>query len=91
MSPTVPSDATLQVNEKQRRTYRRLFVGSAIGATVAALCCATPLLVIGLGLVGLSALIPHVDAMLLPALAILFILAVVFHARWRKACHDRCP
>jgi mercuric ion transport protein len=91
MFGNAPDDATLRVNEKEQRAYRRLFLGSAIGAAVAAVCCVTPLLVIGLGLVGLAALIPHVDALLLPALAILFVSAVVFYARWRKACHGRCP
>lgn len=42
----------------------------AIGAVVAAICCATPILVIGLGAVGLSALTGYLDYVLLPVLAI---------------------
>jgi mercuric ion transport protein len=41
-----------------------------IGAVVAAVCCATPVLVILLGAVGLSALTGYLDYVLLPALAL---------------------
>jgi mercuric ion transport protein len=41
-----------------------------IGAVVAAVCCATPALVILLGAVGLSALAGYLDYVLLPALAL---------------------
>lgn len=41
-----------------------------VGAVIAAICCATPILVIALGAVGLSALTGYLDAVLLPALAL---------------------
>jgi len=41
-----------------------------IGALIAAVCCATPVLVILLGAVGLSALTGYLDYVLLPALAL---------------------
>jgi mercuric ion transport protein len=41
-----------------------------IGAVVAAVCCATPVLVIALGAVGLSALTGYLDFVLLPVLAV---------------------
>jgi mercuric ion transport protein len=41
-----------------------------VGAVVAAVCCATPVLVIALGTVGLSALTGYLDYVLFPALAI---------------------
>jgi len=41
-----------------------------IGAVIAALCCATPVLVILLGAVGLSALTGYLDYVPLPALAL---------------------
>jgi len=40
------------------------------GTIIAALCCFTPALVILFGAVGLSAWVGHLDAVLLPALAI---------------------
>jgi len=42
----------------------------AIGAVIAAVCCATPLLVIALGAVGLAAAAVYLDYVLLPALAV---------------------
>lgn len=42
----------------------------AIGAVVAAICCATPVLVLALGAVGLSALTGYLDIVLLPILAL---------------------
>ncbi len=48
-----------------------------IGAAIAALCCFTPILVILLGIVGLSALVGMLDYVLLPAL-IIFAGIVVF-------------
>jgi len=42
----------------------------AIGAVIAAVCCATPILVIALGAVGLSALTGYLDDVLLLALAV---------------------
>lgn len=42
----------------------------AIGAVVAAICCATPVLLIALGAVGLSALTRCLDYVLLPILAL---------------------
>lgn len=49
---------------------RALVKTGVIGAIVAAVCCATPVLVIALGAVGLSALTGHLDYVLFPALAI---------------------
>lgn len=54
------------------------------GAIIAALCCATPALVILLGAVGLSAWLDWIDYVVLPALAIF--LAVTAYGRWRQQC-----
>ena len=51
---------------------------AALAATVlVALCCFTPLLVIVLGTVGLSAFTPYLDMVLLPALVIMILLTIV--------------
>ena len=41
-----------------------------VGAVIAAICCATPILAIALGTVGLSALTGYLDFVLLPLLAL---------------------
>jgi mercuric ion transport protein len=49
---------------------RTLVKTGIIGAVIAAVCCATPVLVILLGAVGLSALTGYLDYVLLPGLAL---------------------
>ncbi len=56
------------------------------GTVLVALCCATPLLVITLGAIGLSAFTPYLDYILMPALIILIIVALVSYNRYKKAC-----
>jgi len=55
---------------------------SLIGSVIVALCCFTPILVILLGVVGLSAITGYLDFVLLPALAIF--LGLTVYALWRK-------
>jgi mercuric ion transport protein len=61
-----------------------------VGAVVAAICCATPVLVFGLGALGLSAWVGGLDFVLLPALAIF--LGMTAYGLWRRnrtaACCD---
>lgn len=56
---------------------RRLLRIGVLGSVIAALCCFTPVLVILLGAVGLSAAVGWLDYVLLPALA-LFIGVTLF-------------
>ena len=55
----------------------KMLATSLIGTVIAALCCFTPLLVMALGAVGLSAILGYLDYILLPALG-LFILMTIF-------------
>lgn len=43
-------------------------------SVIAAICCFTPVLVVGLGLIGLAALTPYLDYVLLPLLGLFLIL-----------------
>lgn len=49
---------------------RTLFRTGSIGAVVAALCCATPILGVVLGAIGLSALAGKADYVLIPVLVV---------------------
>ncbi len=60
----------------------RLLQIGIVGSVVAALCCFTPVLVVLLGAVGLSALIGGLDYVLLPALIIF--LAITGYALWKR-------
>lgn len=63
-------------------TERSLLRAGVVGTVVTALCCFTPVLVILLGAVGLSALVGYLDYVLFPALAAFVALAL--YALWRR-------
>lgn len=54
-----------------------------IGSVVVALCCFTPILVVFLGVVGLSAVLGWIDYVLFPALA--FFIGLTIYALWRRS------
>lgn len=60
---------------------RKLFWTGIVGTIVSALCCFTPILLVLLSALGLSAAIAYLDMVLFPALAF-FILLTAF-ALWR--------
>lgn len=62
----------------------KLLLTGIVGTLVAALCCFTPLLVVLLGTVGLSAMLGWLDVVLLPALAVFAGLTVYALARRRR-------
>ena len=63
-------------------TNKSLLWTGITGAALAVVCCATPLLVVLLGAVGLSALTGYLDYVLLPAIAIF--IGIVIYALWRR-------
>lgn len=62
----------------------------AVGTVIAAICCFTPVLVIGLGVAGLSAWLGWLDYVLLPALVVF--VGITAYGLWRRqrtaACCD---
>ncbi len=63
-------------------TNSTLLKTGIVGTIIAAICCFTPLLVILLGALGLSAAIGVLDYVLLPALA--FFIALTVYALWKS-------
>jgi len=61
---------------------RRLIGVGAVGTIVAALCCGTPLLVLALGALGLSAWLAWADYVLMPAL--LFFLGLLAYGLYQR-------
>lgn len=61
---------------------RSIFGIGIIGTIITALCCFTPVLVILLGAIGLSALTGYLDYVLFPALG--FFILLTFYAVWRR-------
>ncbi|MAB14817.1 mercury resistance system transport protein MerF [Parvibaculum sp.] len=58
------------------------------GSNIAAICCSTPVLVIALGALGLSAWLGWVDYVLIPAL-VLF-LTITAYGLWRRQRAAAC-
>lgn len=64
------------------RTYRKLIATGIAGTVIAALCCFTPVLVVLLGAVGMSAWLGWLDYVLLPALA--FFIGLTVYGVWQR-------
>ena len=73
------------MNATKKPSKKGLYAAIA-GTVLAALCCATPILVITLGAIGLGAFTPYLDYILMPALIILIIVALVSYRRYKKDC-----
>ncbi len=67
------------------KTSKKGLYAALTGTVLVALCCFTPLLVILTAAIGLTALTPYLDYILLPALGIMAIVTVLSYLRWRKA------
>ena len=71
-----------RADEMTEQSVRKLIETGIVGTVIAALCCFTPVLVVLLGAVGLSAWLGWLDYVLLPALA--FFVALTVYAVWRR-------
>ncbi|MET4130542.1 mercury resistance system transport protein MerF [Roseovarius sp. MBR-6] len=69
-------------DHRSRTTDNKLIATGMIGTVIVALCCFTPVLVVALGVVGLSAMVGWLDVVLLPALA--FFIGLTIYAVARK-------
>ncbi len=63
--------------------FKRTFYIALTGTTAVALCCFTPVLVLLLAAVGLSAFTRYLDFVLLPALVIFGVLTLVSYRKWK--------
>ena len=68
-----------------------LLTTGIVGSVIAALCCATPVLPVLLGALGLSAWIGGIDYVVLPALTVFLILVVYALIRSRVARPHATP
>lgn len=59
-----------------------------VGTVIAAICCATPVLVVALGAIGLSAWVSGLDYVLFPALAVF--LGITGYGLWRRQRTAAC-
>jgi len=60
----------------------KLLIMGIVGTVLSALCCFTPVLVVLLSALGLSAVVGYLDIVLLPVLA--FFVSITLYALWRR-------
>lgn len=60
---------------------------SISGTALIAVCCATPVLAITLGALGLGALVGYLDYVLLPALVVMVVVSLISYQRYRRRDH----
>jgi mercuric ion transport protein len=73
------------MNKTSSQTSKKGMFAAFTGTVLVALCCFTPILVVLLGAIGLSAFTPYLDMVLLPALGIMIVVSMVSYLRWRKS------
>lgn len=73
-----------------KSSNNRLLKVGIIGTILAVLCCFTPLLVVLLGVVGLSALTGYLDYILLPALGIFIIVMIYALVQKQRSAKECC-
>ncbi|MEN8262893.1 MAG: mercury resistance system transport protein MerF [Nitrospirota bacterium] len=64
---------------------KKAFLVSLAGTIIIAVCCFTPFLVLVLGVIGLSIMIPYLDYLLLPALGLFILITIFAFIRWEKS------
>ena len=67
---------------------RTLLRTGVIGSVIAAICCVTPVLVVLLGVVGLSAWVGWLDYVLIPALVVF--VGITAYALYRRRADAAC-
>ncbi len=68
---------------------KSLLKTGVVGTVILALCCFTPILVVLLGVVGLSAVLGYLDYVLLPALGVFVV--IMLYALWRRQHSTNTP
>ncbi|MEE8432224.1 MAG: mercury resistance system transport protein MerF [Candidatus Desulfatibia sp.] len=73
------------MKKQSSQPSKKTFYAAVTGTILVALCCFTPILVITLAAVGMSAFTPYLDYVLLPALVLMITLTFVSYIRWKKS------
>lgn len=68
-------------------TDNKLVLFGGVGAVIAALCCFTPVLVVGLTAIGAAAVLAYLDFVLIP---LLILFAAMLYVGFRQVRNTRC-
>ncbi|MFQ5753383.1 MAG: mercury resistance system transport protein MerF [bacterium] len=74
----------------EKKRTNKLFITGIIGLIVTAVCCATPVLVVLFGFLGLSAMVGYLDYVLLPLL-FCFLILTGYAVMKKRGCDDQYP
>ncbi len=69
--------------------HKKTFIAGVIGTFLVLLCCATPILVILLGTLGLGAITGYLDYVLIPVLAIFLGLIFYSYSKYEQSNKNR--
>lgn len=69
--------------------HKKTFIAGLIGTFVVLLCCATPILVILLGAIGLGAITGYLDYVLIPVLAVFLGLTIYAYSKYEQSNKNR--
>jgi mercuric ion transport protein len=75
-----------QIEKKELQPSKKGLFTAIPGATLAVVCCFTPILVITLGTVSLGVFMPYLNYLSLITLLMLIAWSFVSYGRWKKAC-----
>lgn len=73
------------MQNRNRKPSKKGFYAALAGIVVVALCCFTPILVVTLGAIGLSAFTPYLDYVLFTALIVLIFIVGLSYRKYKKA------
>jgi mercuric ion transport protein len=65
--------------------HKKTFIAGVIGTILVLLCCATPILVILLGTLGLGAITGYLDYVLIPVLAVFLGLTFYAYSKYQQS------
>lgn len=71
-----------------KKPSKKGLYASIIGTIVVLLCCFTPILVVSVGVIGLSALTPYLDYILFPLLGVLIVTTILAYRKYQKGCRE---
>ncbi len=77
--------------KQETKPSKKGLYASLTGVVLVALCCFTPVLVIGLSAVGLKLFVPYLDYVLLPALVLMIIFTFYSYKKWKNECKNCSP
>jgi mercuric ion transport protein len=76
------------MTEKPSQTSKQWFYTGLTGTILLALCCFGKILLITLGVVGLSAFTAYFYYVLFPALVLMIAFTFISYVRWKKSCNS---